>query len=283
MTISSELQKAEFTSTNEPLIRIRNVSKSFSPRSGGEPVEALRHIALDVAERSFTTIVGPSGCGKTTLLRLMNGLIPPDTGEIRVGGRTPSPGPAIGFVFQSFRLLPWRTVRSNVGFSLEVNRVPPAERRERTDRILAAVGLSRFAESYPAELSGGMKQRVALARALVGEPGILLMDEPFASLDAQTRELMQAELVRIWHERPCAVVFVTHSVDEALLLGSQVVLMAARPGRIAEVISVNLPYPRTGDSMRSTPRFAELRDHLWGQIRAMVLSDPESDFFGRAL
>jgi NitT/TauT family transport system ATP-binding protein len=184
-------------------------------------------------------------------------------------------------VFQSFRLLPWRTVADNVGFVLEIARVSGPDRRDRIAHALAAVGLTRFAESYPGELSGGMKQRVALARALVTQPRILLMDEPFASLDAQTRELMQAELLRIWQERRCLVLFVTHSVDEALLLGEKVILMAPRPGRIAEIVPVDIPQPRVGDAVRADPRFNALRAHLWEAIRTMVLSDPESDFYGR--
>jgi NitT/TauT family transport system ATP-binding protein len=264
-----------------PVISLRGVSRTFVRPSGHARVEALRDITLDLAPRSFTTILGPSGCGKTTLLRLINGLIAPDQGEVRVAGRAPKPGPDIGFVFQSYRLLPWRTVLDNVAFPLEVAGVKQGERRARSMRLLSAVGLARFAGAYPGELSGGMKQRAALARALVGEPDILLMDEPFASLDAQTRELMQAELSRIWLERACTIVFVTHSVDEALLLGDQVVLMGPRPGRIAEIVEVDLPHPRTGPAVRSSPRFVALRAHLWDRISAMILADPESDFFGR--
>ncbi|WP_414474458.1 ABC transporter ATP-binding protein [Microvirga sp. M2] len=283
MTTASRIEEARIEAVQDPLITLDAVSKSFARRGERSRVEVLRQVSLTIDERSFTTILGPSGCGKTTLLRLMNGLIAPDRGEVRVAGARPAPGPDIGFVFQSFRLLPWRTVRNNVGFVLEVSGVPAHERLERTDQVLASVGLSRFADSYPGELSGGMKQRAALARALVGEPRILLMDEPFASLDAQTRELMQAELTRVWIGRPCAVVFVTHSVDEAILLGDQVILMAARPGRVAEVVKVDLPYPRTSDSIRSNPIYNELRDYLWSRIRTMVLSDPESDFYGRGI
>jgi NitT/TauT family transport system ATP-binding protein len=272
----------EAASRPAPDISLRGVSKIFVRPSGRGRVEALRDVTLDLAPRSFTTIVGPSGCGKTTLLRLINGLITPDQGEVRVAGKVPKPSPDIGFVFQSYRLLPWRTVLDNVAFPLEAAGVPRSERRERSMRLLSAVGLARFASAYPGELSGGMKQRVALARALVGEPGILLMDEPFASLDAQTRELMQVELSRIWLERPCTIVFVTHSVDEALLLGDRVVLMSPRPGRLAEIVDVELPHPRIGSAVRSSPRFATLRAHLWDRISAMILSDPESDFFGRA-
>ena len=260
-------------------IRIRNVAKAFGRRNA--PVQALADISLDVADRSFVTLLGPSGCGKTTLLRLINGLIRPDSGEILVSGRSPVPGPSMGFVFQSFRLVPWRTVRGNVAFALEVNGVPAGERTERVEHYLELVGLGRFADAYPSELSGGMRQRVALARALVVEPEILLMDEPFASLDAQTREFMQIELLRLWQRRRAVVVFVTHSVDEAVLLAERVVLMRPRPGRIAEVLDIDLPQPRWDYDVRSRPEFIELRRHLWDRIREMVTSDPESEFYGR--
>jgi NitT/TauT family transport system ATP-binding protein len=283
MTDGGALAARTPRSSPRPVIAIEGVHKTFSRRGGGPRVEALRDLSLGVPEKSITTIVGPSGCGKTTLLRLVNGLIAPDAGTVLVRGAAPRPGPDIGFVFQSFRLLPWRTVRDNVAFTLEVTGVSRRERWERSDRALASVGLSRFAEAYPGELSGGMKQRVALARALVGEPSILLMDEPFASLDAQTRELMQAELARIWLQRQCIVVFVTHSVDEALLLGDRVVLMSARPSRIAEVIDVDLPYPRVDASVRLDPRYGDMRAYLWDRIKGMVLADPDSDFYGRSV
>ena len=267
---------------NTPVISLEGASKSFLRRGGRASVEALRDVSLSIPEGSFTTIVGPSGCGKTTLLRLMNGLIVPDQGVVRVRGEAPKPGPDIGFVFQSFRLLPWRTVLHNVAFPLEVAGVPARERESRAAEIISLVGLKRFSESYPGELSGGMKQRLALARALVGEPSILLMDEPFASLDAQTRELMQGELARIWLERRCAVVFVTHSVDEAVLMGERVVLMAARPGRVAEIVEVHEKGTRSPEEVRSNPHAAALRKYLWDRVKAMVLADPESDFYGRS-
>jgi NitT/TauT family transport system ATP-binding protein len=259
---------------------LRAVSKAFAARNG-ERVEALQNISFELPAGSFSVVLGPSGCGKTTLLRLVDGLIPPDAGQVLVEGGPPQPGPAIGVVFQSFRLLPWRSVAENVGFVLEIARVSRSDRRDRIAEALATVGLTRFADAYPAELSGGMKQRAALARALVTQPRVLLMDEPFASLDAQTRELMQAELLRIWQKRRSLVLFVTHSVDEALLLGERVILMAPRPGRVAEIVAVDIPQPRSGDAVRLHPRFLELRAHLWERIRSMVLSDPESDFYGR--
>jgi NitT/TauT family transport system ATP-binding protein len=262
-------------------VSIRGVGKSFRRGRSFPAVEALAGASLDIAEESFVGLLGPSGCGKTTLLRMIDGLVEPDTGTILVDGRKPRPGPAIGFVFQSFRLIPWRTVRGNVGFALEQTAMPAGERAERVERYLSAVGLARFADAYPAELSGGMKQRAALARALAPEPGLLLMDEPFASIDAQTRELMQGELMRLFDRQRTTVLFVTHSVDEAILLSDRIVLMSPRPGRVVESVDVPLPRPRFDYDARATPVFAELRAHLWARIRDMVMSDPTSDFFAR--
>jgi NitT/TauT family transport system ATP-binding protein len=262
-------------------IQLRGVSKAFR-RKGAAPVAALEGVDLDIAPDQFVSLVGPSGCGKTTLLRLMNGLVPPDEGAILVNGAPPRPGPETGFVFQSFRLIPWATVAENVAFPLEISGAAPALRAERVARYLELVGLSRFADAYPAELSGGMKQRAALARALATEPRILLMDEPFASIDAQTRELMQDELLRIWERRRGVVVFVTHSVDEAVLLADRVILMGPRPGRILASYDVPLARPRRDYDARARPEFAELRAELWARIREMVISDPGSDFFRRS-
>lgn len=265
-----------------PVIEIRGVTRTFRRKGAGAPVEALGGVDLDIAPDSFVSLLGPSGCGKTTLLRLMNGLLLPDAGTVRVDGQPPKPGPGTGFVFQSFRLIPWATVAENVAFPLEVGGAPAPLRTERVAKYLELVGLTRFADAYPAELSGGMKQRAALARALATEPRILLMDEPFASIDAQTRELMQDELLRIWDARRGVVVFVTHSVDEAVLLADRVVLMGPRPGRILASYDVPLPRPRRDYDARARPEFAELRAELWARIREMVISDPGSDFFRRS-
>ena len=264
-------------------ISLRAVSKSFRRSPKDPPTLALADVSLDIADNSFVTLVGPSGCGKTTLLRLLNGLIAPDGGEVLVDGRKPVPGPEIGFVFQSFRLVPWLTVEANIAFGLDINRFPQQVRRERIDHYVALVGLTRFAGAYPNELSGGMKQRVALARALATEPSILLMDEPFASIDAQTRGLMQFELMRLWAARKGLIVFVTHSVDEAVILADKVMLMGPRPGRILEVFDVALPRPRWEYDVRVRPEFVELRGLLWDRIREMVMSDPTSDFYQRAV
>ncbi|MYZ47274.1 ABC transporter ATP-binding protein [Propylenella binzhouense] len=265
-----------------PIIELAGVSKRFEPPRGAPAVDALRDVTLSIDQGSFVVLLGPSGCGKTTLLRLVDGLLPPDSGSVRVFGRAPVPGPGMGFVFQSFRLVPWSTVRGNVEFALAGTGLDRAARRERAEHYLELVGLARFASAYPGELSGGMKQRAALARALAPEPEILLMDEPFASIDAQTRELMQAELMRLWALRRSVVLFVTHSVDEAILLADRVVLMGPRPGRILEAIEVELPRPRWRYDVRAEPRFIELRAYLWNRIRELVLSDENSDFFGRS-
>ena len=260
-------------------IVLSGVSKAFERRNSGTPTMALQHLDLSGPEGHFLSILGPSGCGKTTVLRLVDGLVPPDSGSVRVAGQAPRPGPEMGFVFQAFRLIPWATVQANVEFALTATGLDRHERAERALRYIALVGLQRFAQSYPGELSGGMKQRVALARAFASEPSILLMDEPFASIDAQTRELMQVELMKLWAQHRATVLFVTHSVDEAIMLADRVVLMSPRPGRVIEEIEVGLPHPRWQYDIRATPRFIELRSYLWSAIRDLVLNDPSSDFY----
>ncbi|MFA5581077.1 MAG: ABC transporter ATP-binding protein [Paracoccaceae bacterium] len=261
-----------------PRLSLEGVTKKFLRPDGGETL-ALNDLTLHLQEHSFVALLGPSGCGKTTVLRVANGLLTPDSGRVLLDGAPPEPGPGAGFVFQSFRLIPWQSVRKNIEFALEQLPLSAAERRERALAAISLVGLSRFAESYPAQLSGGMRQRVALARALAVEPQLLLMDEPFASLDAQTRELMQMELISIWQKRRPMVLFVTHSVDEALMLADRIVLMGS--GKILEEFDVGLDRPRSATGTRLDPRYTELRDHLWNRIRDLVLSDPASDFYGR--
>lgn len=266
-----------------PGIYLDGVSKTFGPATTGRAVSALDAVDLAVEEGTFLSLIGPSGCGKTTVLRIVDGLIKPDSGSVSVFGEAPVPGPRIGFVFQSFRLIPWATVSQNVAFSLKDIGLTPAERRERVAHYLNLVGLARVADAYPATLSGGMKQRVALARSLAPEPRVLLMDEPFASIDAQTRELMQFELMRIWTGRRPAVIFVTHSVDEAIVLADKVALMGSQPGTVIETIPVDLERPRWTYDVRSTPRYVELRRHLSERMREMVINDPSSEFYGRDL
>jgi NitT/TauT family transport system ATP-binding protein len=268
-------------SNEPPAISVRDVTKTFRRPGAENGVKALDGVSFDIRPNSFVSIVGPSGCGKTTLLRMLNGLIRPDSGEVLVDGAAPTPGPHMGFVFQSFRLMPWRTIRSNVAFTLEVHGVGAKECAEKADYYLNMVGLRRFGDSYPAELSGGMKQCAALARALIGQPRYLLMDEPLANLDAQTSEFMQIELMKIWRKHQGVVVLVTHSVDEAVLLSDQIILMNPRPGRVAEILDVNLPHPRWSYDARATPEFIAMRAHLWNRIKKMVASDPESEFYLR--
>ena len=261
-----------------PKVEVQAVSKTFQ-RANGSAVEALSDVSLTIPDNRVVTLLGPSGCGKTTLLRMINGLIRPDAGSVLISGAPPRPGPQIGFVFQSFRLIPWQTVRSNVAFGLPLPACPAPPGNERADRFIAMVGLQRFADVYPGELSGGMKQRVALARALATDPEILLMDEPLASLDAHTRELLQIELMRIWAQRKGIVLFVTHSVDEAILLSDQILLMGPRPGRIVETLDIDLPRPRWDYDARARPDYLAIRKHLWSRLRDMVMTDPESDFY----
>jgi NitT/TauT family transport system ATP-binding protein len=259
-------------------IRFSSVSKHFETPGTGR-VAAINTITLDVPARQFLAIVGPSGCGKSTLLRLADGLIAPDQGQVTIGGVQPVPGPRIGLMFQNFRLIPWRNVSGNIAFALEGQGLSRAEISERVYAQLDQVGLLRWREHYPSQLSGGMRQRVALARALVGQPDVLLMDEPFASLDAQTRELMQEDLLSLWERHRPTVLFVTHSVDEALLLADRVIIMGA--GAILEDIAVGLPRPRGREATRQTAEFGALRAHLWTRIRDLVLADPNSAFYGR--
>lgn len=249
-----------------PLISLRQVGKSFKDGR----LRVLDGISFNVAEGEFVSLVGPSGCGKTTLLRLMNGLITPDQGDIRVKGERPVPNPDLAMVFQSARLLPWRTVAGNIDFVLALRELSRCERAERTVALLGAVGLRDFADAYPHELSGGMQSRVGLARALAAEPQVLLMDEPFSALDAMTRETLRAELLRMWSRRRMAVVFVTHDIDEAILLSQRIILLRPRPGRIDEIVTVDLPEPRWQHDPRGLPAFARLRSHLWDRIQGMA-------------
>lgn len=266
-----------------PKIDVCHVSKTFRRpiRKLEVKVEALRDVSFSVMTGQFICLIGPSGCGKTTLLRLINGLIQPDRGEVIIDGQGPPiPGPQAGFVFQSFRLLPWRTVIDNVQFPLQIQGMERRRSLRLAREHLSLVGLEGFEQCYPHELSGGMQQRVGLARALALEPEILLMDEPFAALDAQTREFMQIELSRIWEEKKVAVVFVTHSLDEAIFLADRVVLLRPRPGKVEEVLDVPFRRPRWKYDIRAESEYARMRSHLWGKIRHMVSDQPE---FARAL
>ena len=234
-----------------PKLHIENVALRFTPRSGS-PVTALENISLQVADKEFSVIVGPSGCGKTSLLRLVAGLIEPSEGAIYLDSEPVSgPGKDRGMVFQSYTLFPWLTVQDNVEFGLRIGRIPAPQRRDIARRFIAQVGLEGFERLYPKQLSGGMMQRVALARALANDPAILLMDEPFGALDSQTRSLMQELLLDIWQESHKTVLFITHDIDESILLGDHVYVMTARPGRIKELVEIDLPRPRTAEMLTS--------------------------------
>jgi NitT/TauT family transport system ATP-binding protein len=235
----------ESTTRKQPRIVVRALRKRFSDIARQEEVIALDGLDLTIAADEFLTILGPSGCGKTTLLNIVAGFEQASSGDLRLDDvPIRGPGPDRGVVFQEYALFPWLTVEQNIEFGLRERRVRKAERRARVHHLIASVGLAGFEKRYPQELSGGMRQRVALGRVLVNDPKILLMDEPFAALDAQTRTLMQEELLRVWSRDRRTALFVTHNIEEALLLGDRVVVMTARPGRIKEIVAVDLPRPR---------------------------------------
>jgi NitT/TauT family transport system ATP-binding protein len=242
------------------------VSVTFRPAHRA-PVRALAHFDIEVREGEFLSIVGPSGCGKSTFLNVLLGLLRPDTGDVTVDGRRIcGPGTDRAMVFQEFGLLPWRTVESNVELGLELKRLPAEMRRDTSRRLIEMVGLAGFEGHYPHELSGGMKQRVGLARALATNPEVLLMDEPFAALDAQTRDLMQVELLRIWQQARKTVLFVTHQIEEAVYLSDRVMVMTKRPGNAKRMFDIGLPRPRDYE-MRVTPQFNDLKLEIWQTLR----------------
>ena len=250
----------------QPKLQLRDITMTFVTRRG-QTVTAVDNLSLDVADREFITIVGPSGCGKSTLLRVIAGLVQPARGEVLLDGRhITGPGADRGMVFQSYTLFPWLTVQGNVEFGPKVKHVAAAERAQLVQKHLEMVGLQDFVHSYPKELSGGMMQRVAIARALANDPEVLLMDEPFGALDAQTRAIMQEMLVTIWQQSPKTILFVTHDIDEALFLGDRVYIMTARPGRIKQVLDVKLPRPRTLD-MTTDPQFIERKRVVLDSIK----------------
>jgi NitT/TauT family transport system ATP-binding protein len=229
-------------------------------------LRVFEDIDLEIGEREIVSIVGPSGCGKTTLLRCIDGLVRPTRGEIRISGvPVTRPPKGVAVVFQHFGLFPWKTVWENVAYGLKLAGAPKRQIQESVRHHIELVGLTGFEKAYPYQLSGGMQQRTGLARALATEPEVLLMDEPFASIDAQTREILQFELLRIWESRPTSMVFVTHSIDEAVLMGDRVVVLRGRPSTIHEVIETDLPRPRTRDVLAST-RFNEVREHVWSRL-----------------
>lgn len=230
-----------------PAVSIRGVSQLYL--SAGDKLNwALQDVSLDIRAGEFVCAIGPSGCGKTTLLNMIAGFLQPTVGEVLANGHAVTgPGPDRGVVFQEYALFPWLTARSNIEFGLKQQGVPRSERRLRVDDLLRLTGLSHAAERYPFELSGGMRQRVAVARALAAHPGILLMDEPFAAIDALTRATLQEELLRIWQELGLSVFFITHNIDEAVFLAQRIVVMSPHPGQVSDIIKIPLPYPRQRD------------------------------------
>ena len=238
-------------------IRVKGLGKHYGS------LEVFRGIDLEAGKTEIIAIVGASGCCKTTLLRCIDGLIPPSTGSITIEGETVDrPLPGIAMVFQHFGLFPWKTVAANVGYGLRLAGTPKAEIAARIPHFIKMVGLTGFENAYPYQLSGGMQQRCGLARALAIEPRVLLMDEPFAAVDAQTREILQFELLRIWQMRPTTMIFVTHSIEEAVLMGDRVVVLKGRPSSVFEVVDVDLPHPRSRATL-SLPRFSAVREHVW--------------------
>jgi NitT/TauT family transport system ATP-binding protein len=246
--------------TAQARIHVRGLAKFYGT------LEVFRGIDFDVGDREIVAIVGPSGCGKTTLLRCIDGLIAVDGGEILVDQqRVTSPIPGVAMVFQHFGLFPWKTVYDNVAYGLRMAGVAKPEIARRVPDVIHMVGLAGFEHAYPYQMSGGMQQRCGLARALAVEPRVLLMDEPFAAVDAQTREILQFELLRIWESRPTTMVFVTHSIEEAVLMGDRVFVLKGRPSSITDVIEIDLPRPRSRDTLQQ-PRFADLRERVWGTL-----------------
>jgi len=254
-------------------IIIERVNHTYRPPRG-RPVLALSDVSLEVRPREFLALLGPSGCGKSTLLYLVGGFLPTEAGRILVEGKSVSaPGPDRGIVFQHFALFPWKTVRSNILYGLERQGMPRVEREKRAQAFIDLVGLRGFEDSYPSQLSGGMKQRTAIARTLAFDPDILLMDEPFGALDAQTRALMQTELLNIWKRTPKTVIFVTHDVQEAIYLAERVVVMSARPGHIKAIVDTKFGDREPG--IARSKEFVEKADEIWNLVREEAIKAQE--------
>jgi NitT/TauT family transport system ATP-binding protein len=253
---------------SETLIQLEAVTKIFPSRKGD--VEAVRDFSYEIHKGEIVTLVGASGCGKTTLLNMVAGFLAPTSGSVLLDGE-PITGiePRCGMIFQSYALFPWMTVRKNVEFGPRLNGISKTVRREQAQEYIEMVGLEGFEDSYPGELSGGMRQRVALCRVLANEPDILLCDEPFAALDAMTRQVMQQELLRIVNKSGQTTLFITHSIDEALILSDKVVVMSARPGRVKKVYEVDLPHPRKVE-VQLTNRYLELKRNIWDIVEEEV-------------
>ena len=245
-------------------VKIDNVKKIYNSRNG--EMIALNGVSLDIYENEFICVVGPSGCGKSTLLNIIAGLLEPSSGKVYCDGKeVVGTGTERGVVFQQYALFPWMTVKKNVMFGLNLQGIKGAEAEEKAMKYIKMVQLEDFLDHYPKELSGGMKQRVAIARAYAVNPSVLLMDEPFGALDAQTRTQLQSELLETWEKERKTCFFITHDVDEAIILAQKVIIMSARPGRIKEIVDINSPYPRTQET-KMAPEFLELKNHIWSQV-----------------
>jgi len=248
-------------------ISATNVNLTFAPKNRA-PVNALNNFNVEVQEGEFVSIVGPSGCGKSTFLNVLLGLIPPNAGEMAINGKKiAGPGQDRAMVFQEFGLLPWRTVEDNIVLGLELRGVSAAERKSVARKFIEMVGLDGFEVHYPHELSGGMKQRVGLARALATDPEVLLMDEPFAAVDAQTREILQFELLRIWESRPTTMVFITHSIEEAVYVSDRIVLLSPRPGRVSKIFHPAIDRSRSPDQIRRDAAYLDTVEEIWQMVK----------------
>ena len=266
--------QANYPANSQAQIVVERVNHTYRP-AHGRAVLALSDVSLEVRPREFLALLGPSGCGKSTLLYLVGGFLPTEAGRIAVEGKTVSaPGPDRGIVFQHFALFPWKTVRANILYGLERQGMRRAEREQRAQSFIDLVGLRGFEDSYPSQLSGGMRQRTAIARTLAFDPTILLMDEPFGALDAQTRALMQTELLNIWKRTPKTVIFVTHDVQEAVYLADRVAVMSARPGRIKAVVETGLGNRDPG--IQRSKEFVEKVDELWNLVRDEAIKAQET-------
>jgi NitT/TauT family transport system ATP-binding protein len=256
--------------TSTPAISLRGATKKFGTRSG-TPFTAITDVTFDVAPGEFVTVVGPTGCGKSTTLSLVSGLEPATSGTVEVHGTPVTAIPdGVGYMFQTDAVLPWKNVLDNVAIGLRYHKMPKAEAHGRAREWIARVGLTGFEDRYPHQLSGGMRKRVAMAQSLIGEPSMLLLDEPFGALDVQTRELMQDELLELWSGTGAAVVFVTHDLTEAISLADRVVVMTAGPATVKEIVPIDLPRPRKVEEIRLTPEFTALYRSVWDSLREEV-------------
>lgn len=253
------------------LLELENVTVSFPQKKGRPPLVALENMALFVEEGELVVLVGPSGCGKTTVLNILAGQIAPTVGQVRLAGE-PIHGmlPSMGYISQSDALLPWRTVLDNVALAMELRGVPKVQRRERARALMAKMGLEGFEENYPRELSGGMKKRAAIARVLAVDPSILMMDEPFAPLDALTRQRLQDEILSLWESTNCTILYVTHDLTEAITLADRVLLLSRRPGRVVEEYRIDLPRPRRVMDVKFSPQFVDLEKAIWHDLRVQL-------------